>query len=638
MARQLINIGTIPGDGKGDPARDVGLKLNAMTAELYEGLGSVPPLASEASAATGVGAGYMDPARSWKAMATAGLLSALNFAAAGDGVASDLSAWRAAEAASPVVYAPAGSVFNLGSETPAKLVQGAGAVKIGGVVLDGIAPALDVLRSNLVWAPPAYAPKVLGATSTPATTNYFNVVLAPNSIAIDTSKSIWRSIFVGALVGENFFECERSEFIGQGAARFARYSNRNSGFGSLGWCWLGAESHQYLADTYHDFYIFRAGDVGPVILPGQPGWDFMGLETRNPGIGATIAAFNSWASSRSDCETSVAFGRDAALHPVKTSNVVAIGYQSLTNGWTPTNTVAVGARSFRDGLFIEAGVAVGNSAAVVWQSGVRNVIVGANGAVGVVTGDNATIVGAYTANGLTSVSNSVLMGYQSGGGHPGTSLTNALAIQYGVANKPLVGGDFSAKKVGVNLYKHELAYSIGVLQVQGVDAASAQMSITGWGGVTGNWTGLRIQRSLGAAGAYTIVNNNTIIGHTEFDASDGTGFATVARMRVQMDGGTLGSGNMPAIFNWWVCPQGSATLVSTMTLRAAGLNLVTGAAYFINGLQVVGARKTGWAVPTGTATRTAFDTTTVTLPQLAERVKAVIDDLHATAGHGLLAA
>lgn len=52
--------------------------------------------------------------------------------------------------------------------------------------------------------------------------------------------------------------------------------------------------------------------------------------------------------------------------------------------------------------------------------------------------------------------------------------------------------------------------------------------------------------------------------------------------------------------------------------------------------QVVGARKTGWSTATGTATRTSFDTATVTLAQLAERVKALIDDLHATAGHGLL--
>lgn len=47
-------------------------------------------------------------------------------------------------------------------------------------------------------------------------------------------------------------------------------------------------------------------------------------------------------------------------------------------------------------------------------------------------------------------------------------------------------------------------------------------------------------------------------------------------------------------------------------------------------------RSTGWAASiAGTATRTTFDTATVTTAQLAERVKALIDDLRA---RGLLAA
>lgn len=44
----------------------------------------------------------------------------------------------------------------------------------------------------------------------------------------------------------------------------------------------------------------------------------------------------------------------------------------------------------------------------------------------------------------------------------------------------------------------------------------------------------------------------------------------------------------------------------------------------------------GWGTPTGTLTRTTFDSGTVTLPQLAERVAALISDLKT--GHGLLKA
>jgi len=55
--------------------------------------------------------------------------------------------------------------------------------------------------------------------------------------------------------------------------------------------------------------------------------------------------------------------------------------------------------------------------------------------------------------------------------------------------------------------------------------------------------------------------------------------------------------------------------------------------YKIGGTQVVGARKTGWTAATGTATRATFDTASVTLPQLAERVKALLDD---QISHGLI--
>ncbi len=46
-----------------------------------------------------------------------------------------------------------------------------------------------------------------------------------------------------------------------------------------------------------------------------------------------------------------------------------------------------------------------------------------------------------------------------------------------------------------------------------------------------------------------------------------------------------------------------------------------------SGNQLLTARQTGWGAPTGTPTRTTFATGSVTLPQLAERVKALIDDL-----------
>ena len=59
----------------------------------------------------------------------------------------------------------------------------------------------------------------------------------------------------------------------------------------------------------------------------------------------------------------------------------------------------------------------------------------------------------------------------------------------------------------------------------------------------------------------------------------------------------------------------------------------TGNSYKVNDVAVVGVRKTGWAASTGTATRTAFDTATATQMVVAQRLKALIDDL---ISHGLI--
>jgi orotate phosphoribosyltransferase len=78
--------------------------------------------------------------------------------------------------------------------------------------------------------------------------------------------------------------------------------------------------------------------------------------------------------------------------------------------------------------------------------------------------------------------------------------------------------------------------------------------------------------------------------------------------------------------------SGTKTLtIDDTAAGAATLNVV--GAIQNGGTQVVGARATGWGAPTGTATRTTFATDTVTLIELARRLKALIDDLTT---HGLI--
>ena len=60
---------------------------------------------------------------------------------------------------------------------------------------------------------------------------------------------------------------------------------------------------------------------------------------------------------------------------------------------------------------------------------------------------------------------------------------------------------------------------------------------------------------------------------------------------------------------------------------------LTGGQIRVAGQPVVGQRRTGWTAPSGTASRGGFATGSATTQQLAETLKALIDDLTA---HGLI--
>lgn len=68
----------------------------------------------------------------------------------------------------------------------------------------------------------------------------------------------------------------------------------------------------------------------------------------------------------------------------------------------------------------------------------------------------------------------------------------------------------------------------------------------------------------------------------------------------------------------------SASVAATGALTVGTTATITGT---LTANKLRTATRPTYGAPTGTATRTTFATTTVTLPQLAERVKAIIDDL-----------
>ena len=171
----------------------------------------------------------------------------------------------------------------------------------------------------------------------------------------------------------------------------------------------------------------------------------------------------------------------------------------------------------------------------------------------------------------------------------------------------------------------ELGYLSGV-------TSALQTQINAKLNVTGPSVNDYITVSGSSANSVYLALNNTIAGGSNWSiASSGGGPAPLGSLVFYQSGPRLiltSSGNM---------------LINSVTDDASGaklqvngaVNLTSGNSYKINNVQLVNARKTGWTAATGTASRATFATNTVTTEQLAQRVKALLDDL---ISHGLIGA
>ncbi len=106
----------------------------------------------------------------------------------------------------------------------------------------------------------------------------------------------------------------------------------------------------------------------------------------------------------------------------------------------------------------------------------------------------------------------------------------------------------------------------------------------------------------------------------------GTGASSAAAARANLGLGTMATQASNAV----AISGGTASGLASLGVLG---NADVGGAYRVDGVKVVGNRATGWSAATGPASRASYDTATVTIAQLAQRLKALIDDL---IGHGLI--
>lgn len=410
----------------------------AAASETQAGVYAVAAAGSETNAATYATAASVSAASAAASVAEAEqvitdfelLLPATpqDYGAVGDGVTNDAAAFSTITA--EYVFTP-DNIFDIGTLKYTGLVYGPGAVRMTGAIAsadsEGNFVGFDPAGSNIYATPNIWAETANGETASPGDIpKYFNVALAPGSNIRTTSGSAWRSTLLGSAVGERIVDWERVEAIGNGAMRFARLANRVTAIGTIALQWLGANSQQFLRDTYHDFW-------NGVDKPGDAGWDFMGMETRNPGIGTWLHSYATYPTDREDCSSLVAIGRDAALHTIKDQDSVYVGYQCGTNTFDALQNTAVGSRALRDGVRAQRNTAVGRSAGFILQQGVGNVYLGNVAGFNHVLGDNCIFIGNSAGDSLASTS------------------SNSFVVQMGPATTPLMVGSGDSGKMSLGL-------------------------------------------------------------------------------------------------------------------------------------------------------------------------------------------
>ncbi|MDX0297972.1 hypothetical protein GOC49_04480 [Sinorhizobium meliloti] len=519
--------------------------------------------------------------------------SPLTYDAVGDGVADDAAEFAEAEAASANIYLADDAVFNLGATRPTKPVYGPGSLKLSGNELGGYQPVFMPDRDNVIIAPDNAAEALVGNVYPPnpenvPSNNYMNVVMSPGSMIGRDGVIAIRSTAVGAYIGQKVIQWNLMDAFGINAMSFTEWGQRNTVIGSDAFPWGGIGSRDKAIEYKHNFY--RQG-----VLPNEAGWD---AQYGAPaGTGAAIWAFADYADAQTDFAFNTGIGRDAGANFVRGVNNFFGGYQSAAVVYAGSENTVLGTLAGNQSYFMDEMTIVGGRAAIKVQNASRTLAAGYRAIENALSANRTVALGAFVGGDqCTAANDAVLIGYLAGQDEA-ADLSNKFILNNVRSNtfKPLMAGDFLTRKAGMNLSPSEL---LGYWHVR----LSAVPGAT----VLNTADGMVIERN-GTTGL-TILSSDTGFGQVLFGDS-----AAANSGGLQYDHAT----------NVMQFRVGGATRVQ---FSATGLGF--------NGTTAI-AKPTGWGAPTGTATRTTFATGTVTTAQLAERVKALIDDL---TSYGLIGA
>ena len=266
------------------------------------------------------------------------------------------------------------------------------------------------------------------------------------------------------------------------------------------------------------------------------------------------------------------------------------------------------------------------------------------------TFDGGKLVATYNSTDASGSTQILTVAGDQSVAHTGNYFAAVLTPTYSAASGNTLAGLFGLYTASTNTSTGTVTQAFG-LSANAVNGAGGTItSAIGVSGVTVNSSSGTVTSANG--GRFTISNTSTGTITTAYGVYSGLTNTNAGGTVTTFYGAFLATPtNSGTIVNrYGVYQQDAAsqnvlfgrTLIGGTTddgvnkLRVSGgVTVDTGNSYKVNNVAVVGATKTGWTAATGTSTRTTFATTTVTTEQLAQRLKALIDDL---ISHGLIGA
>lgn len=212
--------------------------------------------------------------------------------------------------------------------------------------------------------------------------------------------------------------------------------------------------------------------------------------------------------------------------------------------------------------------------------------------------------------------------------------TGSVALEIDVNGN---GGDSNLARIGVDIWARQANKTVSDLAC----SAYAAIRVNGNNLVNdiGNWDhGIIINNSTFAG--IQIKNTGTygveMIGSHSVALDFSSNSSSIAKIRFPRVGDSI-SFESTSTITLDLAPSSDILRFKRSGAELIGVDVSSSgsAGLRVNTLPVIGSRKTGWSSATGTATRSTFDTSTITLTQLAERFKALTDDL---ISHGLIGA